>query len=150
MSYLPSLFTACAALATTVWPTAAANGVWQALDLATEGFEKRANAGEIPCVAVDYALQPSAEWGLTNHVEAGSVTFYYVAHRDGGVKSVVAQAEALRDYVLANGIAFGQVVEWPAVRFDMSLPANQYFLNGNKPFVAAAVVLQVVVGVTNP
>jgi hypothetical protein len=148
MSIRSDFFTACATLAAAAWPDAAANGVIRAMDLTTESWEARAKSGALPCVAVDYQLQPSDDWGLTNLVEAGPVTFYFVMQRDGGVKAAESQAEALRDYVQAHGLTFGQIIDWPAVRSDMSLPPNQYFANGNKPFVAAACVLNVVVGVT--
>jgi hypothetical protein len=148
MSIRSDFFTACSLLAAAVWPEAAANGVIRAMDLTTESWETRAKSGALPCVAVDYALQPSGEWGMTNHVEQGLVTFYYVMQREGGVKAAEMKAEALRDYVQTHGLTFGQIIEWPAVRSDMGLPPNQYFANGNKPFVAAACVLNVVVGET--
>lgn len=150
MSYLPALFNGMATLASTVWTAAATNGVWQAMDLSSQSFEDEAKAGKIPSVAMDFNLRPTDEWGMTNHAEAGEVTLYYVKQSDGGIASAVAQAEALRDYVGANGFAGGQLTDWPAVRYDMELPANRYFLSAKKPFVAAAVVLQVVCGVTNP
>jgi hypothetical protein len=150
MSIRSDFFTACATLVSSVpeWQSAAANGVIRAMDLTTESWETRAKAGALPCVAVDYQLEGSTEFGLRNRFESGDVTFYYIMQREGGVKAAEMKAEALRDALWPNGLTCARVLAWPAVRSDMSLPPNTYFANGNKPFVAAAVIAKVLIGAT--
>jgi hypothetical protein len=132
----------------TVWSSEKANGIFHAFQLATIPFERLAEAGNLPVAIMDIDLNPSQEWGADNDVEQGAVSIYYVANDATTPEQIVAKLEALREELWDNGLATGSLQEFPAVKFSMDLPVNQYFLMNQRPFYAGAVILDLIYGNT--
>lgn len=127
------------------WPEATANGFYRAVQIARVPVERLAN--KLPVVAIDSELRNSTEWGR-KPTDTGTVTIYYITSDADHVEDdLEPKLRALRNALWpAPGLLqFGQVIERPSISTSISLPLNRHFLNQQKPLLAGAVMVPMLV-----
>lgn len=132
------------------WPEVVANGIWPVGRIERVSLEQIA----VPFASVEYGRpQDTDRYGITNQSYLINTSFYYVFQVDlvnDYEEVAAAKAEALEDYLLATGIATGQVLRVMSQDVTPNDPLMALVLDKAKPFYAGAVVAQILVGESNP
>ena len=135
-AYLETMYAAFRTAINATWTDVAADGVWE-----YEHIDMVPWALLTPPMAV--ILLPAAvetdEWGCRNQSYNLMTEFYYVTAQVGSSSAIRAKLEAMRDYLIATGLAAGQVIDVYELNYSESLRPNQHFIDANRPHRAGMV-----------
>jgi hypothetical protein len=149
--YLDELRSALVSRVLFVWPEVKANGIYRSRELARIDWTQK-SASDLPLCVLDFDPVPATEWGLTPRADTVTVSIYRVVGDSESSATLLEKLEQLRLALWpddgSNPLAYGQVLEYPAVSDSMDLPVNRYFLMTAKPCYAGAVVARVLMGET--
>jgi len=147
MAYRGALLASLRAAIGTVWPEVVANGIVRTSQSARSAVDGRVNAGQLPCAAVEFQLEPVDDWGGDTKAEAGAVLVYYLATDALDVDALEAKLEALSDYLWANDeLTNGQVISNPLLVDPSNTPLMGYFLRTQRAFTTGVVSVPLVAG----
>lgn len=151
-TYYASLFDTVRDVIGSAWPDVPANGIYDAIALATVPFKEKATSGALPLAMVDYRLESSGELGVVNRVDEGILSIYFIAKNTTRVTDLTTRLETLRNLlwpdVPTDPLSPGQVMEYPSVSWSMDLALNDYFLRTMQPVWAGVVMARIAVGYT--
>ncbi len=134
-----------------IWPDCATGGIYTStMRFARVMFEDKTSV--LPVAVLEFNLLPDTEgqWGGDAIVDKGEVTIYRIAADSEDEEELLENLERLRvslmdsDPVYINTTV--QCIDQAQVSDSMQLPINQFLLTTQRPFVAGAVIVRVVVG----
>ena len=131
----------------TVWADCVDNGIYLAPQVATLDLARKAQDGEMPFAVISGRL-PEGDWGMTNDTVDGLLRVYRVTTDAESVDALLANCEALRDYLADTGPSEGQIIGHPWVDWSEEQPLYSYFLRTRQPYLTMSVVGRVVAGET--
>jgi hypothetical protein len=130
-----------------------ANGIYFGLQIGRVPLERKAAAGQLPLVILDWSPREGTEWSIDGQIDDGDFYIYFVTDDSDAdadtVPELIAKAEAVRDRLYGTGLTVGtaQVIGYPRVSASHTLPLNQYFLLTGRPFHCVACIARVIAGV---
>ena len=146
-----ALRSACRAAVTATWTDVTANGVWPVDRIERVPLDD--DNLNLPFATILYGrAEVSGDWGITNQSYLLDITFFYVFRIDlvteyGEIAA--AKGEALEGYLLATGLTTGQVIDMTQQASSQDNDLNMLILDKQKPYYAASVTAQVLIGETN-
>lgn len=129
-----------------VW-TDCTNGIYTPLELSRFNFETMAEGLDLPIAIIDWDLEPTYRWGLTNRVHEGTLTFWYIGDHAQDLEDVIlAKTTAMRTYLRTTGLSYGQTLIDASEDIGLELPPNLLFARQQRPYHAGKVMVQAIAG----
>ena len=134
-----------------VWPDCVTGGIYTSTMRFTRVmFEDK--VASLPCAVLEFNLLPdtAGQWGGDAIVDQGEVTIYRIVADSEDEEELLDKLEQLRvslvntDPVYVNTTA--QCIDQGQISDSFNLPINQFLITTQRPFVAGAVIVRVVVG----